>query len=110
MQRAARQVRHSPSMPLPTPTPHVPSARDDASRLMARIAAGGLLIVLTMVAVIGWSRWQDTRQRAQIVLHSYASVYARSYAQQAHTRAMRLRDLATRLQAAAPHAGAGLER
>jgi diguanylate cyclase (GGDEF)-like protein len=97
-------------MPFPTPTPHAPSTRDDASRVMARIAAGGVLLVLLMGAVLGWSRWQDTRQRAQIVLRSYASVYARSYAQLASSRERHLRELATRLQGTPQRGHAWLAR
>ncbi len=97
-------------MPSPTPTQHVPPPRDDTTRVMARIAAGGLAILLAVGAVIAWSHWQEARQRAQLVLRSYASIYAQAYATRAHERARRLRDIATALQTVRHPAGSALTR
>ena len=85
-------------MQSPPPTQHVPPPRDDTSRVMARLAAGGLALLLAMGAGIAWSHWQDARQRAQLVLRSYAGIYAQAYATRAGERERRLRDIAALLQ------------
>ncbi len=54
----------------------VEAGRDDTTKVLARLAGFAVVVVLAMAAAVAWSQWNDARQRAQVVLRSYAGFFA----------------------------------